>query len=153
MSENNTDPETPTEQPSRPRNADGTFMSKTQIEGLEQKAKESFAYLKENNAALMRGTGLTTDNFEGMNELQINKFLINFHKKKESEPIPEPEKDSNTPILGTPIGSGRQKYFIDKYLTIDPKEKTIDFEAPASIVMGSKHKTEEEAIKKWLDLR
>lgn len=152
MSEQTSANSTPSEEPkiNRPRRSDGTFMSNTEIEALDKQSKDAFSHLKENNKALMQGTGLDENYFKGMDDLAINKFLLNFHSSKKDEKPSEPVKEPNTPILGTPIGSGHTKYFIDKYLKIDPKEHTVEFEAPGSVVFAH-HKNKEEAEKKWLD--
>jgi hypothetical protein len=124
-------------------------MSKAEIDRLQKKSKDAYAHLEENNRALMKGTPFNEAYFEGMPQKEINKFLLNYHKKHE-EDAPEPEKEPNTPILGTPVGSGKNRYYLDKFLVMDPKERTIDFEAPASVVFEH-HKNKEEATKKWLD--
>jgi hypothetical protein len=112
----------------------------------QQKPKVESETLIANNKALMQGTMFTEKNFKGMSQIAINKFLLNFRNKKKEEPD---EEDSNSPIVGTPVGSGRQKMYIDQFLTMDPKMKRIDFEAPASIVFGQ-HKNRKEAENKWV---
>lgn len=151
MSEENIE-STPDEQKSRPRNKDGTFMSQTQIDKLEQKSKDAYAHLEENNKALMRGTPFNEDYFKGMPPKVVNQFLLNYHNKEAAKPPEEPEKESNTPILGTPVGSGKAKYYLDNFLTMDPKAREIDFTAPASVVF-EQQKNQNEATKKWLDRR
>lgn len=135
----------------RPRREDGGFMSNKEyddwiksnkLEKAEAKQKESMEHLKDSNKALMRGTRFTEEHFKGMSPLAINKFLTNFHAKEPDAPAP------NTPIIGTPIGSGTQKHAIDNYITIDPKERRIDFEAPGSVVFAT-HPNKNEARKQW----
>lgn len=158
MSENKEIPEEDTkpEKATRPRREDGTFMSKDEITSMKSelaKAKEeNLKYLEEANKALMVGTGLSNDHFKGMNPRQINQFLKNFHEQKKTEESIIQEKEPNSPILGTPIGSGRRKALIDDYLKIQIKDgrPDIDFDAPASIVFG-KHKNKKEALNKWLE--
>ena len=140
-----------------PRGSDGQFMSKESIEKLKEEntklRKEAKDHLIERNKALMQGTNFDDKYFKGMNTNQINTFLNNFHKQnKENEP--EPETAPNTPILGTPIGSGVKKHFIDKYLKFKIKDgrPELNFDCPASIAFG-KHNNKNEALNKWLDLQ
>ena len=138
----------------RPRRPDGTFMSKAELESLQHDVKESHSSLVENNKALMRGTHFTDEFFKGMNPLQVNKFLLNYHNEtsKNRESVEAEEPSPNTPIIGTPVGSGNPSYHLDQYLNIDPKSRTIEFEAPASEVLF-KTKSTEDAKQKWLALR
>lgn len=103
--------------------------------------------LNANNKTLMRGTLFTEKTFQGMRPEQINRFLLNYHNQKKKD-IPD-EGDSNSPIVGTPVGSGRPKMFIDQFLTMDAKNKKIEFEAPGSIVFGQV-KNKKEAENKWV---
>lgn len=152
----NATPEAP--KPTRPRREDGTFMSKTEIEALEARSIQSDKTISANNKALMRATPFKESNFKGMDDYAINKFLLNYHKNRESEDTQQEEqaREPNQSIIGTPIGSGKDRMFIDKYLTMDPKAHggrgSLDFEAPASIVFAQ-HKNKIEADKKWLDRR
>lgn len=156
MTEENNTPESTTEpeKPTRPRREDGTFMSKAEIDTINEERKDRDKYIIENNQVLLRGTGLSKDHFKGMNPRQINKFLLNFHKKKEEEAATqtEAEKEPNTPILGTPIGSGKQIRNIDEFLDIKIKDgrPDITFDCPASIAFG-KSKDKKEARNKWLE--
>lgn len=100
-----------------------------------------------NNKTLMRGTLFTEKSFQGMSPEQTNKFLLNYHNQKKKG-VSE-EEDSNSPIVGTPVGSGRPKMFIDKFLSMDPKNKKIEFEAPGSVVFG-KVKNRKEAENRWV---
>lgn len=157
MSENkeNNTPEPP--KPSRPRREDGTFMPQVEIDKMKDEIsklrKESKDHLIEKNKALMHGTSFDDKYFKGMNSKQINQFLVNYHKqvKKKTEEA-EPEAEPNTPILGTPIGSGTRKYFIDNYLDMKLKDNRpdINFDCPASIAFA-KHENKDEALKKWLE--
>lgn len=155
MSEENNEGTTPPESSKIPRirNEDGSFMSQTKIdkmtEELSKLRKQAKDHLAERNKALMQGTNFTDKYFKGMNSKQINQFLNNFHAQKKKQ---EPEAEPNTPILGTPVGSGVQKRFIDKYLSMKlvNNRPEVNFDCPASIVFG-KHKNKEEAKLKWLD--
>lgn len=138
----------------RPRNQNGSFMSKEAIEKLKEEnsklRKEAMDHLIQRNKALMQGTKFDDKYFKGMNSKQINQFLNNFHKQtKENEPEPEPEP--NTPIIGTPIGSGKKKLYIDKFLNFKIKDgrPELNLDVPASIAFA-KHKNKEEALNKWL---
>lgn len=115
----------------------------------ERKAlkKENDAYLIDNNKLLMKGTSFNDKYFEGMDLRAINTFLKNRQaqdKKKEGA-----SGSSNTPIVGTPIGSSQGKKQIDKFLTIDTKNSMIKFRAPASEVFKS-FANHAEAKKHWL---
>lgn len=153
MSEENID-NTPPPQP-RPRDSTGHYISKEAIEKLkEENAKlksEAKDHLVERNKALMQGTNFDDKYFKGMNTKQINQFLINFHTENKARE-PEPETESNTPILGTPIGSGKTTHFIDKYLKFHIKDDRpeLNFDCPASIAFG-KHENKDEAFDKWWD--
>lgn len=142
----------------RPRRDDGSFMTNKeydefiksqQLERAESRNKESNSHLIESNKALMKGTRFTEGYFEGMDVMQINKFLTNWHAKNDSS---ESETTSNTPILGTPVGSGKTTYGIDPFISIDPKRKEINFEAPASLVFAT-HPNKNEAKKQWSEAR
>lgn len=157
MNETETPNSTPDEsQANRPRRPDGTFMSKSEVEKLQTENKDAFAHLRENNMALMKGTAFDEAYFDGMSDLQVNKFLLNYHKKQgeqDAKTKSQSTSEPNTPILGTPVGSGRARHFIDQFLTMDPKNHIIEFDAPASVVLGGKHENQKEAINKWLDPR
>ena len=154
MSEQNQENETPPEQPNRPRGSDGKFMSQAKVDKMTEELttlrKEAKDHIAERNKALMQGTNFTEKYFKGMSSKQINQFLNNYHKQRKNEP--EPEAEPNTPILGTPVGSGIQKRFIDKYLTMKlvNNRPEVNFDCPASIVFA-KHTNKEEAKNKWLD--
>ena len=100
-----------------------------------------------NNKTLMRGTPFSEKTFQGMTPNAINKFLLNWHegRRERGEDTPAP----NTPIVGTPVGSGNPKMPIDDFLTMDAKNQKIYFEAKASKVF-SKAKNKEEAYNKWV---
>ena len=155
MSEENTENNAPLEQPPKPRGTDGKFMSQDKVDKMTEELatlrKQAKDHLAERNKALMQGTNFTDKHFKGMNSKQINQFLNNFHAQRKKE-TPEPEAEPNTPILGTPVGSGVQKRFIDKYLSMKlvNNRPEVNFDCPASIVF-EKHKNKEEAISKWLD--
>ena len=159
MSEQNIEDDTT--EPSKPkaRNTDGTFMSQGDVTKMKDEItklrKESKDHLAERNKALMQGTNFDDKYFKGMSSKQINQFLNNYHKQRAKEAPDEeeePEAAPNTPILGTPIGSGKQKRFIDNFLTMKLKDNRpdVNFDCPASIVFA-KHKNKEEAKNKWLD--
>lgn len=156
MSEENNEGTTP-DPPNSPRlrNKDGSFMSQEKIDKMNEEVaqlrKQAKDYLVERNKALMQGTNFTEKYFKGMNSKQINQFLNNFHAQKKKDK-PEPEAEPNTPILGTPVGSSKQKTFIDKYLSMKlvNNRPEVNFDCPASIVF-EKHKNKEEARLKWLD--
>lgn len=153
-SEGSSEPEPIT--PPKPRKSDGTFLSQGQIDKLAATSKGQDIVLKENNKALMKGTSFDDKTFKGMDAQAINVFLINYHKRvaKDKEGEPEEPAAPNSPILGTPIGSGEPKVQIDNYLTMNPKDYggrgSLEFEAPSSIVFAQ-HKNKNEAEKKWLD--
>ena len=155
MSENQ-ETNTPPDQ-SKARNSTGQFVSNAALEKLKDEnsklRKEAKDHLVERNKALMQGTNFDDKYFKGMNTKQINQFLTNFHKENKARE-PEPEKEANTPILGTPIGSGKSKHFIDKYLNFTMKEgrPVLNFDCPASIAFG-KHENKNEALEKWLALQ
>lgn len=143
----------------RPRRPDGSFMTNKEydefvksqrLEQVESRQKESMSHLVDSNKALMRGTGFTEDSFKGMDALAINKFLTNYHDSRQGQAPPEgaPKPSPNTPIIGTPVGSGRREQPIDPFISIDPKKREIEFEAPASLVYGI-HSNRQEAKRKW----
>ena len=157
-SEGSIEPEQ-TPNPPKPRKSDGTFLSQTQINKLAEASKGTDTILKDNNKALMHGTSFNEKTFKGMDAQAVNVFLINHHKRvaKAREENPEDDEEPaapNTPILGTPIGSGEPKVNIDQYLTMNPKEYggrgSLEFNAPSSEVFAQ-HKNKNEANKKWLD--
>lgn len=100
--------------------------------------------LSQNNEALMRGTSFTPKDFEGMTAKATNRFLLNFKAKQGSKP-----SSPNTPIVGTPVGSGNPKMKIDDYVSMNASRKEINFDAPASLVL-KKHKNKEQAEKYWM---
>ena len=146
--------------PPKPRKSDGTFLSQAQINKLAAASTGTDTILKDNNKALMHGTSFTDKTFKGMDAQAVNVFLINYHKRvaKDREGTPddadEEQAAPNTPILGTPIGSGEPKVHIDQYLTMNPKDYggrgSLEFNAPSSEVFAQ-HKNKNEAEKKWLD--
>jgi len=117
----------------------------------QPKTKTSNETMKANNKVLMRGTMFTDKNFAGMSDLQINRFLVNFHNQKKKKPDTTEEDiiSGNTPIIGTPVGSGRAKMYIDEFMKIDPKAKKIEFVVPSSIAFG-KFKSRKEAKQSWV---
>ena len=140
--------------PPKTRGSSGQFMSKEAIEKLKEEnsnlKREAKDHLVQRNKALMQGTKFDDKYFKGMKTKVINQFLVNFHKQNK-ENTPEPEIEPNTPIIGTPIGSGKGKHFIDKYLKFSIKNgrPELDFDCPASVVFG-KHENKTEALNKWL---
>lgn len=150
------DPPEPSKSP-RLRNTDGSFMSQEDVKKMKDELsklrKDAKDHLAERNKALMQGTNFDDKYFKGMSSKQINQFLNNYHKQRaKDDPEEEPEAEPNTPILGTPIGSGKSKLFIDKFLTLKLKDNRpeLNFDAPASVVFA-RHKNKEEAKLKWLD--
>ena len=98
--------------------------------------------VERNNEVLMKNTLFTEKTFSGMDPQQINKFLVNYHQTK-------PKGTPNSPIIGTPVGSGNAPDPIDAFLKFDGIKKEIEFSAPASLIYG-KSKNKEEALKKWV---
>lgn len=143
--------------PPKPRGSDGQFMSKEVIEKLKEEnsklRKEAKDHLIDRNRALMQGTNFSDKYFKGMNSKQINQFLNNFHKQSKVD-TPEPEPEPNTPILGTPIGSGKQKIYLDNFLKFKMKDDRpeLNLDVPASIAFA-KHENKNEALEKWLALQ
>ena len=154
MSDPNIESTTPPEEPIKPRGSDGKFMSQVKVDNmtaeLSKLRKEAKDHLAERNKALMQGTSFDAKYFKGMNSKQVNQFLNNYHAQKAKE-APELEVEPNTPILGTPVGSGTAKHLIDDYLTLTIKNgrPELNFDCPASVAFA-KHKNQNEAIEKWL---
>ncbi len=124
-------------------------------EKLKAQKEKSLEVLKKNNASLMHGTPFDEHYFKGMPASEVNNFLVNYKGLKAKEPESEPSHP-NTPILGTPVGSGAPQREIDRYISINPESHngrgSIEFSAPASVAFA-KHKNQTEALNKWLDLQ
>ena len=120
------------------------YLKPANIEQPNEQPKDDalLTSVERNNEVLMKGTLFTEKTFSGMDPQQINKFLVNFHQTK-------PKNTPNSPIVGTPVGSGKKVDPIDKFLKMDPINRRIEFSAPASMVFG-KSKNKEEALKTWL---
>jgi hypothetical protein len=66
---------------------------------------------------------------------------------------PNDEGDaSNSPIVGTPVGSGKRRMELDKYLTMDPKMKKINMDIPGSVLFQP-FRNKKEAEEYWTGSR